>query len=155
MTIEERVGLYHKLYKNCKAVGTVAGVRLKGYNSATPLVKLELLRELVSDMVSSEKYDCYCPTVTCWERDNNYVKGTFEIYLMEPDLEGFLHQFRHHLQNLARDPDKEDLLIEGNEEITKKVLFGSRETNYTLYGEDDAIAWSKMVLEAVEKFENQ
>lgn len=155
MTIAERVELYKKLHKNCKAVEPVAKIRAKGYQSKTPLGRLDLLRECVSDLVSKDGYNCLCPTITCWERDNNYVKGTYEIYLTEPDLEGFLHQFRHHLQNLARDPEKEDLLYEGNEGITKKVLFSSKETNYTLYGEDDAIAWSEMVLEAVKKFENK
>lgn len=33
--------------------------------------------------------------------DDNYVQATGEIYLTEPDLESFLHQFRHHLQNIC------------------------------------------------------
>ena len=142
MTVKERISLYEKLYKNCKAVEPVAQM---GYRDKTPLGKLDLLRELVTVLVDKNHYyGAICPTVTAWVRRSNYVASTREIYIGEPDMRDFLIGFREHLQNEARDPEKEELLYEGNEGITKRVLF--RETTSTLYGYDDSIAWAEMVL---------
>lgn len=52
--------------------------------------------------------------------------------------------FRFHLQRIARDPKREDVLIEGNEGITKRLLFS--EAKHTLEGWDDAQAWAEMVI---------
>ena len=87
----------------------------------------------------------FIPVITCWVRDDNYAASTKEIYLGEPDLEGFLHQFRHHLQNEARVQERKLLLVEDNIEVDYRIPF--KEIVYNLYGEDDAKAWSKFILE--------
>lgn len=143
MTIDERVGLYKRIFKDCKALEPVSNILTKGYNQATPLQRLELLRELDTDL--AELYRVFIPVITCWVRDNNYVASTKEIYLGEPDLEGFLHQFRHHLQNEARVQERKLLLVEENKELDSKIPF--KDAISTLYGEDDAVAWSQFLLE--------
>ena len=145
MTIQDRVDLYKSMFSECNALEPVSHIMAKGYKNKTPLGKLELLRELATEL--TEVYKVYIPTVTCWERDNNYVKGTKEIYLAEPDLEGFLHEWRHHLQNEARDPNKILLLVEDDPQKDRKILF--KDTISTFYGEDDAVAWARMIMESI------
>lgn len=148
MRIAERIELYERLYKSCKAVEPVALI-MGSFEGATPLGRLDLLRDCVSRLVAKQCYHCYCPVITCWVRCSNYVGQTFEIYLSEPDIRDFLQMFRFHLQRLARDPKQEDLLIEGNEGITKRLLFS--EAEHTLEGWDDAQAWAQMVLDRAAK----
>ena len=146
MKISERVELYERLYKSCKAVEPVALIWDR-FDGATPLGRLVLLRECVSRLVSEDCYGCYCPTITSWVQMSHYVPTTFEIYVAEPDIKDFLIGFRFHLQRLARDPKQKDLLIEGNEGITKRLLFS--EAEHTLEGWDDAQAWAQMVIKRV------
>ena len=149
MTIAERVELYKKLYKECKAVVPVAEI-VGGFESATPLTRLDRLRECTTKLVGKDGYyGCICPTVTAFYQPTTYVRATNEIMVSEPDIKDFLRMFRLHLQNMARDPAKEDLLIEGNEGITKQVLF--KEAECKLYGWDDAVAWADMILEVIER----
>ena len=68
-----------------------------------------------------------------------------EIYLTEPELEPFLHQFRHHLQNVERKYDRRGLTAEGLNGLYYKVPY--TKCVYKLYGEDDARAWARMVIE--------
>ena len=143
MTVAERAELYERLYKSCKAVDPVATL-LGQFSEASPLDQLELLREALSRLVSKEGYNCYCPTITLWVRCSNYVAQTYEIYLAEPDIKDFLVMFRFHLQRIARDPEREDVLIEGNEGIDLKLLYS--EAVHTLQGWDDALAWAEAVL---------
>lgn len=145
MRIDERVELYKKIFKDCKALEPVSNILEKGYKQATPLQRLELLREL--DIELAELYRVFIPVITCWVRDNNYVASTKEIYLGEPDLEGFLHQFRHHLQNEARVQERKLLLVEEDPKIDSRLPY--REAVSTLYGEDDAVAWTKTIMENV------
>ena len=85
------------------------------------------------------------PVITCWVRDDNYVSATGEIYLTEPELEPFLNQFRHHLQNVERKYDRRGLTAEGLNGLYYKVPY--TKCVYKLYGEDDARAWARMVIE--------
>lgn len=148
MRIAERIELYKRLYNSCKAVEPVALI-MGSFEGATPLGRLDLLRDCVSRLVSQECYHCYCPIVTSWVQMSHYVPATYEIYVAEPDIKDFLIGFRFHLQRLARDPKQEDLLIEGNEGITKRLLFS--EAEHTLEGWDDAQAWAQMVLDRASK----
>lgn len=144
MTIEERVELYKSLFPDCKAIKAVKQVIIaKGYRNAPQPDKIELIREL--DTALADEYQITIPVVTFFVRDNNYVKATKEIFLTDPaDLEGFLHQFRHHLQNEAREQDKRLLLVE-NKKIDHRIPY--RDTIYTMEGEDDARAWSRFIME--------
>ena len=103
---------------------------------------LEALRALNTEL--SDLYMVEIPVITCWVRDSNYVPETREIYLTEPDLKDFLHQFRHHLQNIERRYERRGLTTEGNQDIAQIPY---QECIYHLRGEDDAIARSKMLLE--------
>lgn len=146
MTIEERVELYKELFKDCKAFSPMRKVIIaKGYRNATPNQQLELLRELDTELARA--YDVRIPVITFFVRDNNYVKETKEIFLTEPDLEGFLHQFRHHLQNEAREVDRRLLLVEDNKNIDYKIPY--KDARILLEGEDDARAWSRFIIESV------
>lgn len=145
MTIEQRIKLYKDLFPECKALEPVANTYAKGWKNATPLQRLELLRELDTEL--AELYHLIIPVITCWVRDDNYVASTREIYLGEPDLEGFLHQFRHHLQNEARVQERKLLLVEDDPKIESRIPYW--DTQHTLYGEDDARAWSKMIMESM------
>lgn len=78
-------------------------------------------------------------------RDDNYVHSTKEIFLGEPSLEGFLHQFRHHLQNKAREPQYKYLLVENDPKADYRIPY--KDCMYRMYGEDDARAWARMVIE--------
>lgn len=80
----------------------------------------------------------------CREYDN-YVHSTKEIFLGEPSLEGFLHQFRHHLQNKAREPQYKYLLVENDPKADYRIPY--KDCVYRMYGEDDARAWARMVIE--------
>lgn len=140
MTIKERVELYKSLFgKDCKALDALRGFVLP----MDRIGALEALREL--DTHLSDLYMVSIPVITCWVRDNSYVRETGEIYLTEPDLEAFLHQYRHHLQNEAREQKKKLLLVEEKTEIDSRIPY--KEAVSSFYGEDDAIAWAKMLME--------
>lgn len=146
MTIEERVELYKNLFPECKAFSPVRRVIIaKGYRKADTLQRVELLRELDTEL--ARVYKVRIPVVTFFVRDNNYVAATQEIYLAEPDLEGFLHQFRHHLQNEARQYERRLLLVEDIKGLDDRLPY--KDTIYKMYGEDDAIAWAKFIIESV------
>jgi len=143
MTIAERIELYKSLFKaDCKALDVVK-------EFALPLDRfkaLEAIRELNTNL--SDLYMVSIPTLTVWVRDNSYVQATGEIYLTEPDLEGFLHQFRHHLQNVERKYERRGLTTEGRLDLAQVPY---KNTFYKMYGEDDAIAWSKFLIELSSK----
>lgn len=143
MTIEERVELYKSLYKECKALEPVANTLAKGYKQADPRKRLELIRELDTEL--AEVYMVRIPVITCGVRDNSYVLQTKEIYLADPELEAFIHQFRHHLQNEARELSRKYLLMEDDPKADYRIQY--REANSMLYGEDDAVAWSRFLIE--------
>ena len=145
MTVEERVKLYKEIFKDCKALEPVSMVYAKGYKGATPLQRLELIRELETEL--AELYSVWIPVITCFTRDDNYVTSTKEIFLGEPDLEGFLHQFRHHLQNEAREQERKLLLVEDKADLDYRIPY--KEATHPLMGEDDAVAWSKMIMESI------
>lgn len=145
MNIAERVELYKRLFPACKALSPVKQILAKGFYEADPLQRLELLREL--DTKLTDEYRVSIPVITAWVRDSNYVSATQEIYLTEPELEPFLHQFRHHLQNEARKPENKLLLVEGNKDIDSRIPY--KDTLYRLYGEDDCIAWSRFIIESI------
>ena len=104
---------------------------------------LEALRELNTDL--SDLYQVSIPVITVWVRDDNYVHSIKEIYLADPELEAFLHQFRHHLQNEARELSRKYLLMEDDPKADYRIPY--REANSMLYGEDDAVAWSRFLIE--------
>lgn len=145
MTIDKRVELYKKLFPECKALEPVASTYAKGYKSATPQGKLDLIRELDTEL--AELYRVRIPVITVGVRDNNYVFQTKEIFLSDPDIEGFLHQFRHHLQNEAREQERKLLLVEDDPKIDSSIPY--KDGSSMLYGEDDAVAWAKMVMESM------
>ena len=142
MTIQERVEKYKSLLGAiCKAVEPV-----KEYSPNNDRIKaLEAIRELNTKL--SEVYEVSIPVITCWVRDNSYVTETGEIFLTEPELEAFLHQYRHHLQNVERKYERLGLTMEGNRGLHRVPY---ENCGYLLRGEDDAIAWVKMIMELVE-----
>lgn len=143
MEIKKRVELYKSLFgENCKALEAVKGFILP----VDRLEALEAIRGLNTEL--SNLYMVSLPTLTVWVRDDNYVAATGEIYLIEPELEGFLHQFRHHLQNVERKYERRGLTTEGKLELAGIPY---KDTVYKMYGEDDAIAWSKFVIELSSK----
>ena len=112
MRIDERVDLYKKIYKDSPAVAPVVDLMNKtDWVTGDPFERLEALRELNTEL--SDLYQVSIPVITVWVRDDNYVQATGEIYLTEPDLESFLHQFRHHLQNIERRYERRGLTAEG------------------------------------------
>ena len=137
MIIEDRVTLYKKIFKDCKALPIVQGFTLP----ADKLEALEAIRNLNTEL--SNAYMVSLPVITVWVRDNSYVPETGEIYLTEPELEPFLHQFRHHLQNVERRYERRCLTTEGKQELAKIPY---EKCLYMLRGEDDAIAWSKFLI---------
>lgn len=145
MDLVERVESYKEIFKECKALEPVSMALAKGYKSGTPLQRLEILRELDTEL--ADVYSVEIPVITVWVRDNNYVTSTREIFLMEPDLESFLHQFRHHLQNEARKPQYKYLLVENNAEADYRIPY--KDCVYQMQGEDDARAWARMLMEVV------
>ena len=144
MRIDEREELYKKIYKDSPAIDPVVSLMNKtDWVTGDPFEKLEALRELNTDL--SDLYQVSIPVITVWVRDDNYVSATGEIYLTEPELEPFLHQFRHHLQNVERKYDRRGLTAEGLNGLYYKVPY--TKCVYKLYGEDDARAWARMVIE--------
>ena len=106
-------------------------------------IELSWMRELDTEL--AEVYSVEIPVITAWVRDDNYVHSTKEIFLGEPSLEGFLHQFRHHLQNKAREPQYKYLLVENYPKADYRIPY--KDCMYRMYGEDDARAWARMVIE--------
>lgn len=140
MRIQDRVKLYKKIFKECKALPLVQGFVM-------PVGKIEALEAIRA--LNTELADAYMvslPVITVWVRDNSYVPETGEIYLTEPDLEAFLHQFRHHLQNVERKYERRGLTTEGDLEQAKVPY---TECIYNLRGEDDAVAWSKFLIDSI------
>ncbi len=141
MWIEDRVSLYKSYWSDCKAVEPVR----KLLKAGVPVDKLEALEAIRAlDTELSDLYMVEIPVITCWVRDSNYVPETREIYLTEPDLKDFLHCFRHHLQNIERRYERRGLTTEGNQDL---ALLPYQDCIYKLRGEDDAVAWSTMLLE--------
>ena len=141
MRIQERVNLYKKIFKECKALPLVQSFVM-------PVEKLEALEAIRA--LNTELADAYMvsiPVITVWVRDNSYVLQTKEIYLADPELEAFLHQFRHHLQNEARELSRKYLLMEDDPKADYRIPY--REANSMLYGEDDARAWARMIMESI------
>lgn len=141
MRIGDRVELYKSLFKDCKALEPVKELLQAGLYS-TKLEALEQIRGLNTAL--SDAYMVSIPVITVWVRDNNYVPETEEIYLTEPELEAFLHQFRHHLQNVERRYERRGLTTEGNLKIKDTPY---RDCIYNMRGEDDAIAWARFLIE--------
>lgn len=139
MTIAQRVKLYKKIFKECKALEAVKSFTM----SEDKLEALEAIRKLNTDL--SDAYMVSIPVITVWVRDSSYVPETGEIYLTEPELEAFLHQFRHHLQNVERKYERRGLTTEGNME---QAQIPYKDCIYRLRGEDDAIAWAKYLIES-------
>lgn len=143
MTIQERVELYKSLFPECRAIKAYKQIIIaKGFRIASQQEKIELIREL--DTVLADAYNVTIPVITFFVRDDNYVKATKEIFLTEPAVEPFLHCFRHHLQNEAREQSKKLLLVE-EKKIDSRIPY--RDTIYTMEGEDDARAWSRFIVE--------
>lgn len=145
MTIRDRVELYKKVFKDSGAVEIVREF-MEGslWITGDRFEKLEAIRSLNTKL--SDFYQVCIPVITVWVRDSNYVAATGEIYLTEPELEDFLHQFRHHLQNIERRHERRGLTAEGI--IDKNVWkIPYWDTIHRMYGEDDALAWSKFVIE--------
>jgi hypothetical protein len=139
LTIEERVELYKKIFKDSRAIDPV-----KAFVMPTDRIgALEAIRELNTTL--ADLYMVSLPVITCWVRDDNYVSATGEIYLTEPELEPFLHQFRHHLQNVERKYERRGLTAEGLNGAFYKVPY--EKCIYKLYGEDDARAWSTFLID--------
>lgn len=143
MEIRKRVELYKSLFgADCKALEAVKEFILP----VDRLEALEAIRGLNTEL--SNLYMVSLPTLTVWVRDNSYVAATGEIYLTEPELEGFLHQFRHHLQNVERKYERRGLTTEGKLELAGIPY---KDTVYKMYGEDDAVAWSRFLVELSSK----
>jgi hypothetical protein len=145
-TIQHRVELYKTIFKDSVAVEPLkrlltAGIKTDGLGA------LEQLRELNTAL--ADVYEVSIPVITVWVRDNSYVPEVGEIYLTEPELEAFLHQFRHHLQNVERKYERRGLTAEGLDKAFYKVPYEN--CNYRLRGEDDAIAWAKFLIETASK----
>lgn len=139
MKIKERVELYKQKFPDCRAIEPVK-------NFVMPVDKLEALeaiRELNTTL--SDLYMVSVPTITVWVRDDSYVQATGEIYLTEPELESFLHQFRHHLQNVERKYERKGLTAEGYNALFYSIPYTDCE--YRMYGEDDARAWAKFLID--------
>ena len=138
LTIEERVDLYKRIFKDSVSVEPVQGFVMP----VDKLGALEAIRNLNTTL--ADLYKVSLPVITCWVRDDNYVPATEEIYLTEPELEPFLHQFRHHLQNIERKYERRGLTAEGLNGTFYKVPY--EKCLYRLYGEDDARAWAKFLV---------
>ena len=141
MEIRDRVDLYKRYWSDCKASEPVRKL-IKAGVPVDKLEALEVIRALDTEL--SDLYMVEIPVITCWVRDSNYVPETREIYLTEPDLKDFLHCFRHHLQNIERRYERRGLTTEGNQDL---ALLPYQDCIYKLRGEDDAVAWSTMLLE--------
>lgn len=142
MWIEDRIELYKQHFSDCcKALDPVKRL-LKAGVPVDKIEALEAIRALDTEL--SDLYMVEIPVITCWVRDNSYVPETREIYLTEPDLKGFLHQFRHHLQNIERRYERRGLTVEGKQDLAQLPY---KDCVYSLRGEDDAVAWSAMLFE--------
>lgn len=140
MEIRDRVDLYRGYWGDCKAAEPVR----KLIHAGVPVDKMEALEAIRAlDTELSDLYQVEIPVITCWVRDSNYVAATREIFLTEPDLKDFLHQFRHHLQNIERRYERRGLTTEGNQDL---ALIPYQDCIYSLYGEDDARAWAEMLI---------
>lgn len=144
MTIRTRVELYKTLFKNSVAVAPVKELIEGDDINGSPLDALEAIRKL--NVALSDAYQVSIPVITVWVRDYSYVPETGEIYLTEPEVENFLHQFRHHLQNVERKYERRGLTAEEYKGKPEEKLIYT-ETVHRLYGEDDARAWSKAIME--------
>ncbi len=141
MRIMDRVESYRKLFSNTVALKPVRDC-MEGWEYKDPFERLESLRELNTAL--SDLYQVSLPVITVWVRDDSYVANTQEIYLREPDLEGFLHQYRHHLQNIERHYQRRGLTAEGLGKEYWDLPY--KDCVYRMYGEDDAQAWSKFLV---------
>jgi hypothetical protein len=142
LNIDERVELYRKLFKDSIAIEPVRDFMQVGFK-LDKLEALEAIRGLNTRL--SDLYMVSIPVITVWVRDSSYVPETGEIYLTEPDLEDFLHQFRHHLQNIERKYERRGLTAEGLDNQYYKIPY--EKCMYRLRGEDDARAWAKFLIE--------
>lgn len=140
MKIDDRVKLYKRIFKPCKALEVLNGFILP----EDKIEALEAVRELNTAL--SDAYQVSIPVITVWVRDNSYVPETGEIYLTEPELEAFLHQYRHHLQNVERKYERRGLTTEGKLDLAHIPY---RDCLYKLRGEDDAIAWTKFLIKTM------
>lgn len=144
MDIKSRIELYKSLYKGSEALVAVKRLIDNGFYTLTGLEALEAIRGLNTEL--ADLYQISIPVITAWVRDSNYVQATGEIYLTEPELEAFLHQFRHHLQNVERKYERRGLTAEGADSKYWNVPY--EDCIYRMPGEDDAVAWAKFVIEA-------
>ena len=143
MSIQDRINLYIVDYHESKAIASVKYFIDNPVDSlSSRLDSLEAIRRLNTEL--SDLYKVEIPVITCWVRDNSYVPETREIYLVEPELEGFLHQFRHHLQNVERRYERRGLCTEGIPNTPVNMPY--TDCVYGMRGEDDAIAWSKAII---------
>lgn len=142
MYLSVRTNLYKNIFKGCKAILPVRDFVVK----SDRIEALEEIRKLNTEL--GDLYQISLPVVTCWVRDDSYVPETGEIYLAEPELKSFLHQWRHHLQNVERKYERRGLTVEGNMDYYKIPY---EDTIYGLRGEDDAIVWAKVILELAAK----
>ncbi|MCC8065929.1 MAG: hypothetical protein LIO94_02325 [Clostridiales bacterium] len=145
MKIMERVELYKNLFKDSVALAPV-GKAKKGWVEKDSFEKLETLRVLNTEL--SELYQVSLPVITVWVRDDCYITSTGEIYLCDPGLENFLHQYRHHLQNVERKYERRGLTCEGLGKEFWSIPY--KDCLHRMRGEDDARAWSKFLIEAAE-----
>lgn len=144
MKLRTRVELYKTMFKDSVAVAPVKDILEGDDINGSPLDALEAIRKL--NVALSDVYQVSIPVITVWVRDYSYVPETGEIYLTEPEVENFLHQFRHHLQNVERKYERRGLTAEEYKgRVEEKLIY--TETVHRLYGEDDARAWSKAIIE--------
>ena len=141
MELRERVELYKKIFSDCKALEPVRELIQLGV-ATNKLEALEQVRGLNTAL--ADAYMVSIPVITVWVRDDSYIPETGEIYLTEPHLGAFLHQFRHHLQNVERKYERRGLTTEGKLEHSQIPY---KDTIYGLRGEDDARAWATFLLE--------
>lgn len=139
--IRNRVERYKILFKDCKALEPVKEFLAGGIptDSWDYIEKLRVLNTALADA-----YKISIPVITVWVRDYNYVQETGEIYLTEPNIEEFLHLFRHHLQNVERKYEMRGLTVEG---IMELADIPYTDCKHKMYGEDDARAWAKFLIE--------
>lgn len=143
MKVRERVELYKGYFMGYQVVELVRDTIDKGIKNLTGVDALEVIRDLNTEL--ADLYMVSIPVITCWVRDDSYIPETEEIYLCEPSLENFLHQFRHHLQNIERKYERRGLLMDGMDKEHWKLPF--EECIHPMRGEDDARAWSKAIIE--------
>lgn len=143
MKVIERKELYKGYFMGYQVVEEVREAIDKGIKNMGGLDALAVIRDLNTEL--ADLYEVSIPVITVWVRDDSYIPETGEIYLCEPSLEGFLHQFRHHLQNVERKYERRGLLMQGMDKSYWKLPF--EECVHSMRGEDDARAWSKAIIE--------